>query len=302
MVTEKKTIASIVISLILLSCKKDLSSPFPYIKDQLVIFSTITAGEPITAEINQSFNPNKAINFEPMGKKLVVVVKENNKNFDTLTYSEKYRYIGNKNVKEGNGYSLHINDEVYGEIESDLLTPAKPNFQISFSNLGKYKSPLNSNIPSERIKVEIDAEPKANKIFKTSILALDNNKKYLLTMTPVGQSSDVSDNCSKFLQDLSYTVKSECINKTNSIVYDVELRYYNSEEMKSIIPDSIIIEVKEIGIDYFKFLSNNDDNNYLENVFKIPNLMPGNIKNALGFFHEVNTKYIILKKGMDYYK
>lgn len=284
------------------ACKKDLNSPFPYNGDKLVIFSTLTVGEPVSAEINQSYDPNKLINFEPRIKNLIVILKENNIIFDTLYYTNNFHYKGKKHVKEGKGYSIHINDKDFGKIDSEILIPIKSNFEISFLNLGKYKSPLNSSVPTERFKIEINAEPSANKIFKTSVFALSKGEKYFLTMTPVGRSSDVSDNCSKFLQDLSFTIKSECIDKTNFISYDVELIFYNPEVMKSMIPDSLIIEVKEINNDYFEFLSNHEDNNFLENAFKIPGLMPGNINNAYGFFHEVNTKKILLTKGLDYFK
>lgn len=302
MVKFKKILFLLLTFIGFLSCKKDLNSPFPYNGDKLVIFSTLTVGEPVSAEINQSYDPNKSTNFEPQIKNLIVILKENNIIFDTLYYINNYLYKGKKNVTEGNGYSIHVNDIVFGEIDSETIIPLKSKFEISFSNLGKYKSPLNSSVPTERIKVEINAETSANKIFKTSIFALFKGEKYFLTMTPVGRSTDVSDNCSKFLQDLSFTIKSECIDKTNSISYDVELQFYNPEVMKSITPDSLIIEVKEINNNYFEFLSNYDDSNFLENAFKIPGLMPGNFNNAYGFFHEISTKKIFLTKGFDYYK
>jgi hypothetical protein len=285
--------------LFLVSCEKSLDISLPFEKEKLVVFAQLTHNKPIKAKLSHTLNPNKTINFnlKPFNDVKILVYK-GEVLFDSLKTIDNSNFIGNKNITQTDRYKIKIVSITWGNTESEFIYPIESDFEVNIKNKGPVISKLNPDTKSIRIEANIFSPVISKDYFRINIFL--PNKNVFLTKSPVEQNESISNSCSFFLYDLSYIKKSNCVQDSFKISYDVELKYFDASLKKSLEPDSIMISVNKFDENFYEYLTTQSDNNFLENAFYTPHIFKSNFSNSIGIFFAIQEKSILLRKGIDY--
>lgn len=218
----KQTIISLILTVLLFSCEKDLSVDFPFEGERFLIYSEFENGEIFKVKVDKTYPPTGEILFEKSFLDSVEVeIYEDGLFLEKLTHAGPSSHLfyskNNNRARPGHTYQVKARSSQIPEVSSipEILLPVVQIDSIWLTE-GTYFSPLNPSISAYLVNISVSniADKVPYLFFETN--SYSQNVRTSSNFSSLDDLGELESPCT-FGGSLSRFFKTTCFDRKNTV-------------------------------------------------------------------------------------